>query len=578
MDGTVEQLLEALTRHRRGDIAGADMLCRSVLAGPAPPNAEHGLALHLLGIIASAQGAHREAVARLGAAALLRPDNAETRLALGNALVASGDPAGGAVAYRLVLAAQPTHLAALLNIAHTHLQLNQADLAVASLQLAVTAHPTASGAHAGLASALLRLDKPACALEAANAALALAPDLAAAWFTAGTALSGLGRAEEAVGALRRATGLAPGDALARLNLGNARLDLDHIHAAEADIRTALALDPTLAEAHASLGFLLTGVGRLDAAIAACDEAIRLRPGFARAHWNRSFAHLLAGDYARGWADYEWRRRDPAFAGDFSPLAGPEWQGEALAGRHLLVHARQGLGDTIQLCRYLPLLVERGARVTLACARPLHRLLRELPVAIVDRAGAMPAHDLWVDQMSLPRLFATTPDTIPAAAGYLCRVATRPHGPVLRIGLVGSGNPLHSNDRRRSIPTATLAPLAGVPGIAWTSLQVGPRAAEQAAMFGVAHISAQPGDFADTAEQISRLDLVISVDTSTAHLAGAMGVPVWILLPAAADWRWIAGRCDSPWYASARLFRQSVAGDWTGVMTEVAAALSALRDW
>ena len=578
MDGTVGNLLEALARHRRGDLAGAGALCRSVLAGPAPPDAEHGLALHLLGVIASAQGAHAEAVARLDMAAVLRPDNAETRLALGNALVASGDPVGGAAAYRLVLLAQPTHLAALLNLANVHLQLGRADLAAASLQLAATAHPAASSAHAGLASALLRLDEPARALAAANAALALAPDLASAWFAAGTALSALGRAEEAAGALRRATGLAPGDALARLNLGNARLDLDHVDAAEADIRAALALDPTLAEAHASLGFLLTGAGRLDDAIAACDEAIRLRPGFARAHWNRSFAHLLAGDYARGWADYEWRRRDPAFAADFPPLAGPEWQGETLAGRHLLVHARQGLGDTIQLCRYLPLLAGRGARVTLACARPLHRLLRELPVAIVDRAGAMPAHDLWVDQMSLPRLFATTPETIPAAAGYLRRVATRPHGPVLRVGLVGSGNPSHSNDRRRSIPTATLAPLADVPGIAWTSLQVGPRAAEQAAMLGVAHGSAQPGDFADTAERISQLDLVIAVDTSTAHLAGAMGVPVWILLPAAADWRWIAGRRDSPWYASARLFRQGVAGDWTGVVTQVATALAALRGW
>lgn len=150
--------------------------------------------------------------------------------------------------------------------------------------------------------------------------------------------------------------------------------------------------------------------------------------------------------------------------------------------------------------------------------------------------------------------------------------------MLRVGLVGSGNPLHSNDRRRSIPTALLAALTHVPGVAWTSLQVGPRAAEQAELFGVADLSAQLRDFADTAERISRLDLVIAVDTSTAHLAGAMGVPVWILLPAAADWRWIAGRFDSPWYASARLFQQGVAGDWTGVVTQVATALAALRGW
>jgi hypothetical protein len=425
--------------------------------------------------------------------------------------------------------------------------------------------------------ALLHLKQPAPALLAVEAACAADARLAEAWFVRGTALAALGRAEDAVTALETAVARDPRHARAHLNLGNAWLDLDRFGPAEQHLRRAIALAPTLPEAHASLGFLLTGSGRLADAVAACDAAIRLRPDFAQAYWNRSFAELLAGDYAPAWDDYEWRKRHARFGQYFRRLPGPEWRGEALAGRRLLVLAEQGLGDAIQFARFLPLLRERGAHVVLACAPSLLAVLAPLPVEVVAKAATPPPHDLWVDQMSLPRLLGTRVASIPAAGGYLAADPARvaawrgrlPSGK--RVGLVWAGNPGHSNDARRSVPVAQLAPLLACRSVRFVSLQVGPNSGE-AARLGLADNAATLTDFGETAALASALDLVIAVDTSTAHLAGALGRPVWVLLPYAPDWRWLIGRDDSPWYASMRLFRQHQPGDWAGVIARVAAAL------
>jgi tetratricopeptide (TPR) repeat protein len=357
-------------------------------------------------------------------------------------------------------------------------------------------------------------------------------------------------------------------------------DLDDGTAAEAHMRQAIALQPNLAEAHASLGFLLTGRGDLAAAVSACQSAIDLQPDFAVAHWNQGIAYLLAGQMAEGWAQYEWRKRRFPAAFD-APPAGPEWDGSPLAGRTLLVLAEQGFGDTIQLCRYLPPLVAEGAQVVLECAPKLMGLLRCLPgVTLTPPRAARPPYDVWADQMSLPRLFGTTLETIPSAHPYLHADAGRsaawakrlPAG--LRIGLVWAGNPAHSNDRRRSIPVAALGPLFAAASGVFVSLQVGPSAAI-APQFGLADNAAALPDFGETAALIAGLDLVITVDTAVAHLAGALGVPSWVMLPHAPDWRWLLHRDDSPWYPSLRLFRQDRPGDWPGVIARVAKALRAV---
>ena len=613
----IDALAAALALHQAGQLAAAEAAYRRIL-GAAP---EQPLALHLLGVLLLAAGRAGEAVGLLRQAETARPGNADTRLALADACAAAGAVGEALGRYRALMADRPDYAPALVNyanalresgdldgaeaacrralrlapsLAEAHLTLGSTLLAAGNVPEALAAYraalalrPASAPAQAGYAAALLRADEADAALAAAMQATGRAPGLAEAWFVRGAALRALGRFEAAVEALSHALELKPDHARAHLALGNAHLDLDRLACGEHHLRTALALDPRLPEAHASLGFLLAGCGRLREAAAACEAAIRLRPDFARAHWNLSFALLLGGDFARGWEDYEWRKRHDRFARDFLSLPGREWQGEALAGKRLLVHAEQGLGDTIQFARYLPLLAERGARVVLACAPALVPLLRTMPgVTVVARSSPLPAYDLWVDQMSLPRLFGTTPETIPAAGGYLVAEES-PTSPGLsapgggegisrrrpRVGVVWAGNPEHSNDARRSMPVAALAPVLALPGIEWVSLQVGPASGAIAERFGIADRSAALTDFAATAALVATLDLVIAVDTSTAHLAGAMGKDAWVMLPFAPDWRWMHGREDSPWYASMRLFRQAAPGDWDGVARRVAAAVA-----
>ena len=429
-----------------------------------------------------------------------------------------------------------------------------------------------------LARALLAIGQAAEALEACNG-LAADPSLTEVHFLAGCAANALGRHAEAAQAFRRILAVMPDHAPTLLNLGNSYVDSDSLDDAETYMRAAIASAPGLAEAHASLGHLLTVQGRPLEAIVSCQHAATLQPDLAQAHWNRGVAHLLAGQFAEGWDAYEWRKR--RYPACYPPLPGPQWDGEALEGRTILVRAEQGFGDALQFARYLPLLTRRGAHVVLQAASPLVPLLQRIPdIVVVDRAHTR-SHDVWVDQTSLPRLFRTDADTIPAASGYLtpdpvlaeaCDAAL-PFG--LRIGVAWAGNPAHHNDRRRSIPVSALAPIVGAGARMLVSLQVGPHAPDISKVFGIKDQSHRLTDFAATAALVAGLDLVITVDTAVAHLAGALGIPTWLMLAHAPDWRWMLNRDDSPWYSSIRLFRQDRPGDWAGVVERVAAALAGI---
>ncbi len=610
----LDQLAATLALHRDGRLAAAEDGYRAVLAlCPDEPTA-----LRLLGTLLTATGRATMALPLLRRALVAAQGQpaaqvAAAHRALGDALLRSGRLTEAAAAYRTALDHAADDVGAHVNLSHA-LRL-AGDIAGAGRAAAAALHwapgrVEARAAHAaallaaedaprarevyaellvtdpdfapgwcGYALALLVAGEPEAALEAATSAIRLAPTLGEAWFVRGAVLRATGRAPAAAAALRRAIQIEPNHAAAHLALGNAELDCDRAEPAEMHIRQAIALQPALAEAHASLGFLLAGAGRTTDAIAACDAAIALRPDFAQAYWNRSFARLLAGDYPGGFADYEWRRRHPRYAADFATLPGPAWRGEDLTGRRLLVHAEQGFGDTIQFARFLPDLAARGAEVSLACPAPLTRLLRTVPAvsAVVDRAGDLPAHDLWVNQMSLPLLLGTTVETVPRAGGYLQAQPAPPRDPRgwprarLVVGLVWAGNPSHSNDARRSIPIEHLAPLMARPGISWVNLQHGAAGEELNRRYAVPP-SPPMNDFADTAALVAGCDLVIAVDTAVAHLAGALGVTVWTLLPHAPDWRWMHGREDTPWYASMRLFRQRRPGDWNALIFRVGAEL------
>ncbi len=606
----LDLLAAGLAHHQAARFEAADEAYCAVLARePAQPSV-----LYLRGVLMLARERPAEAERLLARAASLRPDHAETRFAHANALHRAGERAHAIAAFRALLAAHPDHFGALVNLSNCLREAGECEAALEAAEAACRLDPRAApgqttrgaaliagariaeaieayraaiaadarhaAAHAGLAAAFLHAERPAEALAAADSALLLAPALAEAEFLRAMALAGLGAAPAAIAGLERTITRDPAHAKAHLNLGNLLADEDRITEAEALCRRAIALDPALAEAHASLGHLLSLQSRTGEAIAACEAALARDPDFVQAEWNQGIALLLAGDYEKGWERYEARRRSPRFPLPHPEPQGPVWQGKTLAGKSLLVYAEQGLGDTIQFARYLPLLAASGARVTLACDASLVPLFAgKLGLAGLVPVGELflPA-DFWINQMSLPHRFATRLDAIPSPDRYLAAnpEATRRFAAMLpaspRVGLVWAGNPRHSNDARRSMPIGHLAPLLAVPDIRFVSLQVGERAEEVEDLTCLLDLSAELTDFAATAALIEALDLVIAVDTATAHCAAALGKETWILLPHGPDWRWLTNREDSPWYSSVRLFRQPAPGGWAALIARVAAAL------
>ena len=614
MPDIFELLRDGLAHHQAGRSQDAEAAYRAVLA------VEPGQvkALYLLGVLYTAAGRLDEAIELLQRAVAGDPNDTDARFNLGNALYRKGDPHAALAQYRIVVEQRPGYGDVYANMGRVHLDLGDVEASLAAcrtavqrkpalaeghtnlglallaadripeaieaFQAALGRQPQSAAAHANLANALTRARRFSEAVDEARAALARDPDIADAYVTLGSALRELGRAEDAIAALRRATLLAPDSAPAHANLGNTLLEQDDMAGAEAAFRRALELNADLPEALSGLGYLLTNAKRFPEAIAACERAIALRPDFAEAHWNEGFAYLLAGDFEHGWEKYEWRKRHPRYAAAYPSFDAPTWEGEDIAGRTLMIHAEQGLGDSIQFIRYAEPLAARGARVVVACDPALIGLFQRVRgvAAAVDKNGPLPPFDVWIDQMSLPRVTRTRLESIPAPESYLSADPARaaawrrelPEG--LKIGLVWAGNPTHSNDRRRSMPVEAVRPLVAVPGPTFVSLQVGAKSREVERLPGVLDIAGKLTDFMETAAVVDTLDLVIAVDTAVTHLAGALGKPAWTLLPFDPDWRWVVAHADdTPWYPSMRLFRQSRGGDWAGVVARVATALTIL---
>lgn len=342
------------------------------------------------------------------------------------------------------------------------------------------------------------------------------------------------------------------------------------------IRSALSIDPTIAEAHKNLGAAFSGLGRYREAKESCELALAIDPDYADAHWNRGLAALALGDFETGWQEYEWRWQAAGTGLVRRALAWPLWLGrEDIRDKTILLHAEQGIGDTFQFARYVPLVAERGARVVLEVQPGLKAVLEGLAGAwlVVERGETLPDFDCHCPLLSLPRAFATRLATIPADIPY---IRPRPWAVAkwemyfgkrdrIRAGLVWSGNIDNSRLRDRAIALERLAPLLRVPNVLWVSLQVDERRSDigRAAPGVITDLAWALVDWAETAAAIACLDLVVSVDTAVAHLAGAMGKPVWLLSRFNADWRWLCDRSDSPWYPTMRIFRQAKSGDWTG---------------
>jgi tetratricopeptide (TPR) repeat protein len=372
------------------------------------------------------------------------------------------------------------------------------------------------------------------------------------------------------------------------NLGLALAAADREADAIAAYRAALALKTDHAVAWNNLGLALQAVNDVVGAIAAFQRAVQLKPEFAQAHWNLALALLLDRQFAQGWREYDWRLKLAELGKTRHVFPGPVWDGTAPAGKTLLIYAEQGLGDALQFARYLTPLADAGARCVVHCQEPLRALLATVPgvAAVVSNSEALPPYDAQMALMSLPRVFKTTLATIPAHVPYIvaaperravARALLRTRSG-LKAGLAWAGSRDHANDRNRSCPLALLGPLFELNDIEWYSLQQGDASAQIAAVGSAQRMVPLPvgAPLADTAALIAELDLVITVDTSIAHLAGALGQSAWVLLPFAPDWRWLLDRDDSPWYPTLRLFRQPQPRDWPSVVTRLVAALQALQ--
>jgi tetratricopeptide (TPR) repeat protein len=545
----------------------------------------------------------------------LAPKDAAILARLGALLLQQARWQEGAVLLEQSVAIDARQRHVLTNLGAALIELDRPDEAVAAYGRAIALLPGAERAAAfnGLGFYLHGLGRFAHAVGAYDTAVRLKPQMSEAWANRGASLIALKRLEDAIASLDRAIAMKPDFADALTNRGIARYRSLRPQEALADFDRALALKPDGVEIHNNKGLALQALHRFedaldsadravalrpdmaesgkplqeldrwDEALAAYDQAIALKPDYAEPHWNKGIILVRGGDYEKGWPLLEWRWRNPQSA-PARRFDQPLWLGEEpLAGKTLLVHAEQGLGDTISMLRFAPMLAARGARVLLSAPKALHGLAASVD-GVAEVLGPEPpadGFDLHCPAMSLPLALGIRLETLPADP-YLSAPAAKVEewkarlGPRTRrrIGLTWSGNSDQKDDRSRSIALEKLLPLLDADAD-FFSLQKAYRPAD-AALLGadgrIRDCSGDLEDFTDTAALAGQMDLVISVCTSVAHLSGALGLPTFVLLAKSADYRWHRDRTDSPWYPTARLFRQSRAGDWEGVIAEVAAAL------
>jgi tetratricopeptide (TPR) repeat protein len=547
--GAPDELAAASALHRSGRFAEAQAhLERLLEADP-----RHFDALFLSALSAAQSGHLRRAVELFDAAIGIRPDHAASHCNRGVALA----------------------------------ELKDFEAAVSSYDRAISMKPDYATAYSNRGNAQKELGQLEAALSSFDRAVALKPDLAEAHVNRGAVLKDLGRFEAALRSYDQAIGLRSNLPEAHSNRGMVLKELKEWEAALASYNQAIACKADYAAAYLNRGVLLAELNRLESAVESYDRAIAINPDFSAAYVNRSMASLLAGNFAAGWIDYEWRWKDETGtnAKERREFSQPLWSGQqSLAGKTILIYGEQGLGDTLQFCRYVKPLAERGARVILEVQKPLATLLTGLAGVshLVARGGILPQFDYQCPLLSLPLAFKTRLESIPAATRYVHVDPTKaaqwrsklPAEPRPRIGLMWSGNAMHRRDRCRSVALAELIRYLPA-GLQYVSLQKEVRESDVPALRSNAdmlNFADVQKDLSDAAALCECMDLVISVDTSIAHLSGALGMETWILLPFSPDWRWLLDRVDSPWYPTAKLYRQERSGDWSEVLARVSADL------
>jgi Flp pilus assembly protein TadD len=588
-----------------------------------PPMEDPARAQNVRGIALAQGGQWDEAIACFREAVRLRPDYADALNNLGNVLFFQKKFDEAVACYEEVVRVAPDHAGAYSNLgevvrqqgrladavtyceravrlrpefaqARVHLGLalsanERFEEAVVHLEEAVRLQPDLPDAHHGLGFALLQLRRVDESIAELRTALRLKPELADAHGNLGAALLRQGKREEALACFTEALRLKPDLVEPYLYRAHALWQTGQFDEAEASAREGLRLKPDSADAHNVLGVIFMKAGRTDEAVAAFDRALALKPAYAQAHFNRGLALLLKGDYRRGWPEYDWRWRCREFV--TTPIPEGGWDGSPLGGRSILLHAEQGLGDAIQFIRFAPQVKARGGHVVVACPARLIPLLSRCAGIdqLADYRALTVKCDVEAPLLSLPGKLGTTLETVPAEVPYLFgdpdidkrRRDELSRFPGFKIGIAWQGNRDHPEDRLRSVPLRLFAPLARA-GAHLVNLQMGPgreQIDEVAERFRVEELSPRGEEgswgFLDDAAVMKALDLVVTVDTAVAHLAGGLGVPAWVALTFAPDWRWLLDRDDSPWYPTLRLFRQRRPGEWDTVFAQMGAELTKL---
>ncbi|MDP9174919.1 MAG: tetratricopeptide repeat protein [Planctomycetota bacterium] len=530
-------------------------------------------------------GRYSDAATHCQSAVMLRSNFPEACNNLGNALLKMGRTDDAIAAYGAAISQQPNYHEAYTNLGVAYQNKNMWAEAQAALNKALKLNPRDAEALNNLGNVLKHAKKLDAAVEMLRRSIAINPSQAEVHRNLGNALLDQCKYDEAIACYRKAIELRPQSAGAYQSLGNAFYHKGSLDEAIMTFNRAIGLRPDYYEAHNNLGNAYYFKGNPRAAEESCRRSLALRPDFAPAHWNLGLALLLQGMLVEGWKEYNWRWKVEELDAPKRNYPMPVWDGSDLGGRRILLHAEQGFGDVIQFIRYVPMVAARGGRVIVGCQKELVALFKEqFPVErwVIDKE-ILPAFSVHCALMDLPMVLGTTLETIPTGVPYVQPDAAQAQRwrerlkamPGCKVGLAWAGRAAHANDRNRSIALATLAPLGQVQGIHFVSLQKGePGAQAGSAPLGmeIADWTGELEDFSNTAALIANLDVIVTVDTSIAHLAGAMGKPTWLLLPLVPDWRWMMDRMDSPWYPTMKLFRQKMPQDWSDPIARLADCL------
>lgn len=575
---------EGLRRHQAGDLRQAEKLYRQALV-QAP---EHGDALHLLGVVAYQKQDYDKAVKLARRAIQINPGAAMYHNTLGLALQECNDLKQAIKCFEKALALAPDFVEALNNLGNAHRVIGHVEQARACLHRALALQPGFADAHISLGKLMQSAGRNEEAFAHYQRALELVPHSSAVHNQLGLLFVELGNLDMAIKHYRQALETDSNYAPAYTNLGSALSLLGCHEEALRCLNRAQSLQPKAPLIHYNLGNVYRDLQRPAEAMSHYRRALRYDSNLAEAHMGLAHTLLLTGHFEEGWKEYEWRwQMGRASRPSFQQ---PLWKGEHFTGRTLLLCAEQGLGDTIQFVRYAALAKQRGGTIVLACQQSLIHLLEATAgidvVVPLTGGSALPRFDIWMPLLSLPRIFGTRLDTIPAEIPYLRTTQVLPpdmqdrldrHAGTVRIGIVWAGRATHVDNRNRSCEPNYLARLSTTSNVTLFSLQTGERSLgtmHENMHFTIHDLAPGLKDFAVTAAVINQLDLVITVDTSVAHLSGALGKPTWIMLPFSPDWRWLMTRETTPWYPTARLFRQLRPGDWNDVLERIATELVA----